>query len=60
MSTPGATHDECMECGALVPLRDNKFAWHGHFALTGHVGYRDVIVEPWKRLIESVEGTCML
>jgi hypothetical protein len=60
MSTPGATHDECMTCGALVPLGNMGTGWHQHFAETGHVGYMDVIVTPWKRLIESVEGTCQV
>jgi hypothetical protein len=59
MSTPGATHDECMECGALVPREDGK-GWHKHFALTGHSAYMDVIVKPWTRKVFSVEGTCQI
>ena len=58
MSTLGATHDECMQCGALVSLRDGN-GWHDHFKETGHFAYRDVIVESLQRKVLSVDGTCV-
>jgi hypothetical protein len=60
MSTPGATHDECMQCGALYPV-GNCRPLQEHEAETGHAGWMDVIVNPreWKRIIETVEGSCL-
>ena len=59
MSTPGATHFKCMQCETYIPIHESRKLFD-HYLRTDHFGWEDLILKPWKRPIESVEGTCLV